>query len=130
MKYYPAASIYGCSLFIDMINPTLRQIIQYRPYILMNLVHLWQSCYPLRYHTINLFNTPAFFDVIVRLLKSFMTKKIKNRFHVYSYTHTCFKDIPAEILPVEYGGNNETCQKLTGNYCNIDYFEKKYPIIT
>ncbi|XP_071627547.1 retinol-binding protein pinta-like [Temnothorax longispinosus] len=113
MKYYPAASVYGCASFIDVVNPTIRHILQLRPYILMNLIHTWQSCYPMRYQTINLFNAPAFFDVIVGILKSFMTEKIKNRFNVYSHTPDRFKDIPAEILPVEYGGNDGTIQELT-----------------
>lgn len=115
MKYYPAASVYGCALFIDVANPTARHIIKFRPDILMNFVHMWQSCYPMRYQKINLFNAPAVFDVIVRVLKSVMTEKIKNRFHVYSYTLDCFKDILVENLPVEYGGIEYTCQELTGH---------------
>ncbi|XP_024873771.1 retinol-binding protein pinta-like [Temnothorax curvispinosus] len=113
MKYYPAASVYGFASFIDMVNPTVRHILQLRPYILMNLIHAWQSCYPIRIQKINIFNVPAFFNVIVEILKSFMTEKIKNRFNVYSHTTDCFKDIPAEILPVEYGGTDGTIQELT-----------------
>lgn len=116
MKYYPTASVYGCAVFIDMINPTMRHILQYRPYILMNMVHMWQSCYPLRYQTVNVFNAPAILDVIVNIVRSFMTEKIKNRFHVYSHTLKCFENIPANILPVEYGGTDGTCQELAGNY--------------
>ncbi|XP_071627549.1 retinol-binding protein pinta-like [Temnothorax longispinosus] len=113
MKFYPAASVYGCALLIDVANPTIRHILQFRPYILMNIVHTWQSCYPMRYQKIKIFNAPAFFDVIARILKSFMTEKIKNRFHIYSHTLDCFEDIPAEILPVEYGGTGDTMQELT-----------------
>ncbi|XP_071627562.1 retinol-binding protein pinta-like [Temnothorax longispinosus] len=112
MKYYPAGSVYGCVPLIDMVNPTLRHILQLRPYILMNIVHAWQSCYPIRFQKINIFNAPAFFDVIAKILKSFMTEKMKNRFHVYSHTLDCFEDIPAEILPIEYGGTDGTIQEL------------------
>ncbi|XP_071652791.1 retinol-binding protein pinta-like [Temnothorax longispinosus] len=118
MKYYPAASMYGCILLIDVTSPTIQQIFQARPYVLMNIVHMWQSCYPMRYHKIKLFNAPAFLDVTVRILKSFMTEKIKNRFHVCSHTLECFEDIPAEILPVEYGGTGDTMQEL------IEYWKK------
>ncbi|XP_077266812.1 retinol-binding protein pinta-like [Temnothorax americanus] len=113
MKYYPAASVYGCALLIDVANPTMRHIFQFRPYILMNIVHTWQSCYPMRYQKIKIFNAPTFFDVIANILKSFMTEKINNRFQIYSHTLDCFEDIPAEILPVEYGGTGDTMQELT-----------------
>ncbi|XP_077266688.1 retinol-binding protein pinta-like [Temnothorax americanus] len=113
MKYYPAASVYGCALLIDVANPTIRHILQFRPSMLMNIVHTWQSCYPMRFQKIIMFNAPAFFDIIARILKSFMTEKIRNRFHVYSHTLDCFKDIPAEILPVEYGGTGDTMQDIT-----------------
>jgi len=116
VKYYPATSVHGCVIMMDVANPTIRHILQFRPYVVMNLVHAWQSGYPMRFQKIYIFNSPPFFDVVVKLLKSFMTKKIKDRFHVYSDMLECFKDIPANILPVEYGGTDGTCQELAGNY--------------
>ncbi|XP_011704762.1 PREDICTED: alpha-tocopherol transfer protein-like [Wasmannia auropunctata] len=47
-------------------------------------------------------------------MKSFMTEKMKNRFYVYSHmSQSCFKDVPADILPIEYGGTDGTIQELT-----------------
>ncbi|XP_024880547.1 retinol-binding protein pinta-like, partial [Temnothorax curvispinosus] len=119
IKYYPAASVYGCVMLIDVANPTLQHIFQLQPYILMNIVHSWQSCYPMRFQKINIFNVPTFFNVVVNILKSFMTEKIKNRFHTYSHSlDDCFKDISAEILPIEYDGTDGTIQELK------DYWKK------
>ncbi|XP_071573234.1 retinol-binding protein pinta-like isoform X2 [Temnothorax nylanderi] len=114
MKYYPAASIYGYTLFIDLANTTLRHIAQYRPYILKNSVRLWQN-YPMRIKLINMFNAPLIYEITARILKSFMTEKLKNRFNVYSDSkeHNSLKDIPANILPVECGGTDGTIQELT-----------------
>ncbi|XP_018374443.1 PREDICTED: alpha-tocopherol transfer protein-like [Trachymyrmex cornetzi] len=115
VKCYPAASVYGYTIFIDVSNPTLQHITQLRPYVLMNFVHAWQNCYPARVQSINIFNAPVFFDVVVKIFKSFMTEKLKSRFHVYSRRtmQNCFKDIPANILPVEYGGTDGTIKDLT-----------------
>ncbi|TGZ40069.1 Alpha-tocopherol transfer protein [Temnothorax longispinosus] len=114
MKYYPAASIYGYTLFIDVANTTVRHIAQYRPYILKHSVCLWQN-YPMRIQLINMFNAPLIFNITARILRSFMTEKLKNRFNVYSDStmHNCLKDIPANILPVECGGTDGTIQELT-----------------
>ncbi|XP_036141905.1 retinol-binding protein pinta [Monomorium pharaonis] len=113
VKFYPAMSVYGCSLLIDVSNPTMRHIIQIKPYELMNVVQMWQSCYPMRFQKIILFNTSIIADFIVRIFKSFMSNKMKSRFHVYSNALHCFEDIPANILPVEYGGTDDTLQELT-----------------
>lgn len=82
----------------------------------MNIANAWQN-YPMRFQSITMFNAPTFFDVTVRILKSFMTEKMKNRIHVYSHRtmENCFKDIPTNILPIEYGGTDGTIQELTGN---------------
>ncbi|XP_071573227.1 retinol-binding protein pinta-like [Temnothorax nylanderi] len=114
MKYYPAASIYGYTMCIDLANMTVHHIAQCRPYILKNTVGAWQN-YPMRMQLIDMFNAPLFYDITSRILKSFMTEKLKNRFNVYSDStvHNCLKDIPANILPVEYGGTDGTIQELT-----------------
>ncbi|XP_018394572.1 PREDICTED: alpha-tocopherol transfer protein-like [Cyphomyrmex costatus] len=115
VKYYPAVSVYGYTIFVDMSNPTFGHIAQFRPNILMNCIHSWQSCFPTRVRSINIINVPVILDVIVKIAKSFMTEKLKNRFHVYSHKtmQNCFKDIPTSILPVEYGGTDGTIKELT-----------------
>lgn len=51
-----------------------------------------------------------------------MTEKMQKRLHVYTQKmmQNYFKDIPANILPVEYGGTNGTLQELTGNYDKLN----------
>jgi len=117
-KNYTAVSVYGSSVFIDVANPTMRHAVQMRPQIIMNIVHAWQSCYPLRVQSINIINAPEYVDIVLRIFRSFMTEKMKSRLHVYSQKmmQNCFKNIPANILPFEYGGTDGTLQELTGNY--------------
>ncbi|XP_011164681.2 retinol-binding protein pinta [Solenopsis invicta] len=113
IKYYPAASIYGYIVFIDIKDLTARHIFQLQPYVLRNIIYAWQSSYPLRYHKIVIINAPTIFDIVVKIGKSFVTEKLKSRLHVHSHEH-CFEDIPANILPVEYGGTDGTIQELIG----------------
>ncbi|XP_011704760.1 PREDICTED: alpha-tocopherol transfer protein-like [Wasmannia auropunctata] len=116
MKTYTAGSVYGCSVFLDVANPTMRHAIQMRPQVVMNLIHTWQNCYPMRTQSINVINAPEYVEVVLRIFRSFMTEKMKNRLHVYNARKTkqnCFKDIPADVLPIEYGGTGGTLQELT-----------------
>ena len=58
-----------------------------------------------------------FLDISFKIFKSFLSEKMNKRLHVYSYMmQSCFKDIPVDILPVEYGGTGGTIQELIGNY--------------
>ncbi|XP_011707074.1 PREDICTED: alpha-tocopherol transfer protein-like, partial [Wasmannia auropunctata] len=91
MKCNAIASVYGCAMFIDVVNPTVRHIALCQPHIFMNIVHAWHSCYPIRVQSINFINAPRIADGIVRIMKSFMTEKMKNRFYVYSHmSQSCF----------------------------------------
>lgn len=125
VKYYPAASVYGCAVFIDVANPTVRHAVQMRPQIIKNIVHAWQSCYPIKIQSINMINAPEYVEIVVRIFRSFMTEKMQNRLHVYTQRtmQNCFKDIPANILPVEYGGTDGTCEELTGNYGKLNRYK-------
>ncbi|XP_018053069.1 PREDICTED: alpha-tocopherol transfer protein-like [Atta colombica] len=116
IKNYTTVSVYGCSLFLDVANPTIQHALQMRPQVIMNLVHGWQSSYPLRIQSINIINVNKYIDIILRMFRSFMIEKMKNRLHVYSQSamQDCFKDIPANILPVEFGGTDDTLQELAG----------------
>ncbi|XP_011164680.2 retinol-binding protein pinta [Solenopsis invicta] len=111
IKYYPAVSIYGYTVFFDVGSPSISHILQFPPYVINNLLHTCQNCYPMRYQKIVAFNAPSLFDVTMKIMKPFMTEKLKSKFEVYSHKH-CFEDIPANILPVEYGGTDGTLQEL------------------
>ncbi|KYN11086.1 Alpha-tocopherol transfer protein [Trachymyrmex cornetzi] len=109
-----SASVYGCTLINDSINPTIHHFFQFGPSILKKIAHAWQNCYPMRLQLINVINAPMFLDISFKIFKSFMSEKMNKRLHVYSHMlQSCFKDIPANILPVEYGGTDSTIQELT-----------------
>ncbi|KAL0114324.1 hypothetical protein PUN28_011525 [Cardiocondyla obscurior] len=113
VKYYPAASIYGYVMIVDLTGITIRHLVQYRPSLLMNAVQMWQN-YPIRILSINIFNVPAIFEATAMILRSFMSEKLRNRFHMSSSMKPDdFKDIPTDTLPVEYGGTGGTIQELT-----------------
>ncbi|KYN39651.1 Alpha-tocopherol transfer protein [Trachymyrmex septentrionalis] len=109
-----SASVYGLSFINDAINPTIHQIFQLgRPSVLKKIAHTWQNCYPMRFQLINVINAPMFLDIPIKIFKSFLSEKINKRLHVYSHMmQSCFKDIPVDILPVEYGGTGGTIQEL------------------
>ncbi|GAB1870036.1 Alpha-tocopherol transfer protein [Camponotus japonicus] len=133
------ASLYGLVIIIDLQYATLRHVAQVRPSILMNMVHAWQGCYPIRIRLLNYVNTPESAKLILMFTRYFLNDKLKQRLHIYTpkTTHECFTNIPANILPVEYGGTDGTIQELTEYWKktleeNRDWFiddEKYKPVL-
>ncbi|XP_011704763.1 PREDICTED: alpha-tocopherol transfer protein-like [Wasmannia auropunctata] len=119
MRNNATASIYGFALYVDMTNPTVRHISQISPLLIWNGIHALQSCFPIRMGSLNYCNTPPIVNGIIKIARACMTEKLKKRFHVYPHMlRSCFKDIPSDILPIEYGGTDGTIQELT------DYWKK------
>lgn len=122
MKDRVAPSLYGLALFIDLDDVTARHLAQLHPRTVMNIVHSWQACYPIRLRSINFINAPKYVHIGVTIFKAFMNEKLKQRLHVYkrdeTMMHEYFKDIPVNIRPLEYGGTDGTIQEIIGNYDN------------
>ncbi|XP_067015152.2 clavesin-2 [Anabrus simplex] len=77
-----------------------------------------QEAYPQRLKQIHIIHAQPFIDKLVNLFKAFMKEKMRNRFYVHSSVKSLHQYIPADILPVKYGGDcdkdlqAEWCKKL------------------
>ncbi|XP_011646580.1 retinol-binding protein pinta-like isoform X2 [Pogonomyrmex barbatus] len=84
------------------------------------------------YNAISVYGIALFIDVAnptmrhavqmrPHIFRSFMNEKMKSRLNVYTQKtmQDCFKDIPVNILPVEYGGTDGTLQELTEYWKNL-----------
>ncbi|XP_029157320.1 retinol-binding protein pinta-like [Nylanderia fulva] len=114
------ASLYGVVLIVDLGGATLRHVAQLTPSVLINALHAWQGCYPIRMKLLNYINVPEYAKLILELTRFVLKKKLRERFHFYSRqtAHDCFKNMPVNILPVEYGGTDGTIQDI------IEYWKK------
>lgn len=63
---------------------------------------------------IHILNAPTFVDRLVFLLKQALREKVASRLHVHNSYEDLHKHIPKEILPKDYGGDEQYCSKLSG----------------
>ncbi|KAL6263041.1 hypothetical protein P5V15_005837 [Pogonomyrmex californicus] len=117
LRNHVETSIYGYVLYMDLSGLSLDHITAFGPRVMINLIHLWQK-YPANFVTINFINTPGFADATLSLFKTFMNEDLKKKIHSFRTTEGSFNDIPANILPNEYGGSGGPVQELT------DYWRK------
>lgn len=112
--------ITGIVQILDFEGSTAAHGLQMTPSLVKKAMTIWQEGYPMRPKGLNYINTPAAFDTVFNIFKSFMKEKMKKRIHIHgSDLESLHKEVPKECLPVEYGGTNGTIEEIK------DYWLKK-----
>ncbi|KAK8375033.1 hypothetical protein O3P69_017775 [Scylla paramamosain] len=72
-------SITGVVQLLDMEGVTAGHAMQMTPAIVKKAMTIWQDGYPMRPKGLNYINTPAAFDTVFNIFRSFMKEKMKKR---------------------------------------------------
>ncbi|XP_068204370.1 alpha-tocopherol transfer protein-like isoform X6 [Palaemon carinicauda] len=105
--------INGIEIIADVKHMTLGFVAQMTPSYIKKAATVMQEGYPMRPKGLNYINTPAAFDTVFNIFKSFMKEKMKKRVHIHgSDLESLYKQVPKECLPVEYGGTNGTIEEI------------------
>ncbi|XP_066978646.1 alpha-tocopherol transfer protein-like isoform X10 [Macrobrachium rosenbergii] len=108
-----AIGIDGIEFIVDVKHMTLGHLAQLTPSYIKKAATVMQEGYPMRPKGLNYINTPAAFDTVFNIFKSFMKEKMKKRIHIHgSDLESLYKEVPRECLPVEYGGTNGTIEEI------------------
>ncbi|XP_018027682.1 alpha-tocopherol transfer protein-like isoform X4 [Hyalella azteca] len=110
-------SIAGLAEIIDCSGMTGAHVLQMTPALAKKSLVLMQDGYPMRPKALHYINTPAAFDTVFNIFKSFMKEKMKKRIHIHgSDLSSLHKHIPPSLLPKEYGGTNGTVEDITRHW--------------
>ncbi|XP_071526874.1 alpha-tocopherol transfer protein-like isoform X9 [Panulirus ornatus] len=97
----------------DWADLQFSHVVLFTPTFAKKCMTLFQEGYPVRPKGLNYINTPAAFDTVFNIFKSFMKEKMKRRVHIHgSDLESLYKEVPKEVLPVEYGGTNGTIEEI------------------
>lgn len=110
-------TLYGAVIVIDFQSATLAHGLQVTPNYMRKVAHLNNNCQELRIKSYDCINVPWHLTLLIKVFRSFLSKKLKSRFFVHTDVEALTKRIPEEILPVEYGGTNGSINDLKGIYC-------------
>nr|XP_045595419.1 retinol-binding protein pinta-like isoform X1 [Procambarus clarkii] len=107
-------SLSGVVQVLDLAGVTPAHGMQMTPALVKKAMTIWQEGYPMRPKGLNYINTPAAFDTVFNIFKSFMKEKMKKRVHLHGNDlESLHRQVPKEVLPVEYGGTNGTVEEIT-----------------
>ncbi|KAK8734208.1 hypothetical protein OTU49_006058, partial [Cherax quadricarinatus] len=103
------------SVFVgDSEGMTMAHIASFTPSLMKKSMVLWQEGYPMRPKGLHYINTPAAFDTVFNIFKSFMKEKMRKRVHIHGTDmESLYRHVPKSVLPVEYGGTNGTIEEIT-----------------
>ncbi|XP_042230142.1 alpha-tocopherol transfer protein-like isoform X2 [Homarus americanus] len=107
------ASVTAMVMVEDCGGLTFSHLATFTPTFAKKASTIIQEGYPMRPKGLNYINTPAAFDTVFNIFKTFMKEKMKRRTHFHgSDLDSLHKEVPKEVLPVEYGGTNGTIEDI------------------
>ncbi|KAJ8938905.1 hypothetical protein NQ318_008658 [Aromia moschata] len=106
--------IYGVAAVFDLKGLSFSHMLQVTPSIMKHIVHAWQNDH-CKVKQLEFINTPFHVMVLLNLLKSFISDKLKGRVRVhYRGSDTLYDAVDRAILPPEYGGYGKDIETLVG----------------
>ncbi|KAG7303547.1 hypothetical protein JYU34_012076 [Plutella xylostella] len=75
-------------------------------------IHLAHAAYPQRLKRNHIVGAPAFLASSLQLMRSCMNEKVKRRFYLHAKVDELLDHIPSRVLPIEYGGQEESIDIL------------------
>lgn len=109
------AQIYGIITIVDLTNVSFMTVTELSIPRLKYMVSVWQNYY-CRPQQIVFINVPAYINVFLKIVKSFMTAKMRDRIQVHHDSNFSLTNVvDKKLLPPEYGGEGETIEELA-NY--------------
>ncbi|XP_069951885.1 alpha-tocopherol transfer protein-like isoform X3 [Cherax quadricarinatus] len=107
-------TITGSVMVGDSEGMTMAHVAAFTPSLIKKSMVLWQEGYPMRPKGLHYINTPAAFDTVFNIFKSFMKEKMRKRVHIHGTDmESLYRHVPKSVLPVEYGGTNGTIEEIT-----------------
>lgn len=101
----PSTQIAGFKVIVDFSGFTFRHLPHVSPTYLWLFAEALQNCFPGRFRAVHMVNEGHLFSSIWSILKTFLTKKLRERFHFHGKNvKKLHKFFSPQILPAEYNG--------------------------
>ncbi|XP_050549076.1 clavesin-2-like [Daktulosphaira vitifoliae] len=104
--------IYSMIIIIDCQHFRLSYLLSFTPSLTAMLVRSIKDATPLRIKGLHYVNPPKFITQLVTVFKIFLPAKVQKRIMVHESYSDLHKYVPKEVLPEEYGGEEESIIKL------------------
>lgn len=115
---YELLQIYGVIAIFDLENVSFEHARQLTPTVIRRIVKAWEN-YHCRPKQLEFLNAPFYINVVLKIFKSFMNEKMRQRIRVHPYgVEHASTIVSTSILPLEYGGSSQSIFTLSENWAN------------
>ncbi|KAG5900101.1 hypothetical protein JTB14_016070 [Gonioctena quinquepunctata] len=102
----------GEILIADLEHLQIAHLRKFTPIHMKKAETILKKVFSNRIKGIHILNYPSFADTLLGIVKSVLNNKMISRIHLHSSVDSLLKDIPADILPSDYGGDERSLSKL------------------
>ncbi|XP_031343659.1 retinol-binding protein pinta-like isoform X2 [Photinus pyralis] len=106
---------FGVYVVSDLGKCSVKYVLQFTPNSITKHIYCIETGYPLRLKGVQIENCPSAMELVLSMVNACLNGKISKRLHVYkanSNLKGLQKEIPIELMPIEYGGNNGSIKEL------------------
>lgn len=89
-------------------------------------ISLLQEGYGARLKKLLILSDSKAVELFTKVIKQCVSEKIGNRIKCHRTHQDLYEEVPKEILPIEYGGNERSIETLQGNDDSIQNSSLKY----
>ncbi|KAK5647125.1 hypothetical protein RI129_005589 [Pyrocoelia pectoralis] len=113
--------ITGVHIVVDLKGFPMASIKEMTPAFFKKLAYIICKGYALRLNGIYFINCFPYFQTIFNMFKTFLNKKIKSKIKFYydNEESSFLKDIPNDVLPLEYGGTGDSIVEIGPRWKSI-----------
>lgn len=104
----------GLEVVIDTKKCCFGHITKYNPALLKKLFDIGMKGLPQRVNRIHIVNPCSMVETGVSLFKQFMSKKLQERMVLHRRIDDLQREIPQNLLPIDYGGAEPSLEELNG----------------
>ncbi|KPJ11590.1 Alpha-tocopherol transfer protein [Papilio machaon] len=101
---------------VDLANVNLSLLSKINPVILKKGEILCSEGLGTKIKGIHILNAPPYVDKFLFVLKQALREKVASRIHVHSSYEDLRQHLPKEILPMDYGGDEQYVEKLASQW--------------
>ncbi|RZC34023.1 CRAL TRIO domain containing protein [Asbolus verrucosus] len=104
--------ILGDVIICDMDGLTMTYLIKLTPMFLAKIVAIYEKVYSLPMKRLYIINSYSFINKILSVMKTLLKPKLFQRIYVCEDMRLLRENIPKEMLPKDYGGDEKSCEEL------------------
>ncbi|KAM8721709.1 hypothetical protein ACLKA7_007561 [Drosophila subpalustris] len=105
---------------VDIDGYTMRHLAYISIFVLRVYMKFVQEAYPSRLRAIHIINCPSFLDRMMAMMKPFIREEVYQLINYHTEgMDSLYKEVPRDMLPVEYGGKAGTIAEIKTHWLRI-----------